>query len=111
MIVRRNLIATKHFAVAWGYNINLDVPFGLQVFLGRRLTPGNGEHRYRVVFGFCCDLPKLVWLDEIWAVNEPGYVRGMPVARRGIASSEWTGRRYHLAGIHWFRRWWFERHD
>lgn len=110
-----NYFRSKFLAVSWGYFISADCPFSFCVALGPRPTPPDMPNivwsKYRVTFGAYWDWPKFMWLDERWVLNEAGYVHGMPVARQGVASSAWTGRRYHLRYAGWYRGWWFTRHD
>lgn len=116
------MIRTKHFALSWGYNVGTDTRYGLTIALGNRpktdpFVPGNCEKassygpRYRVVLSLWFDWPQFRWLDETWAFNEPGYIKGMPVPRRGIRSSAWTGRGLMLAGVDWQRGWSFHRYE
>lgn len=102
---------TKHLAASWGYDIVSDCRFSLRVGIEQRHRDGEpGYILYRLFFGFYCDWPKLAWAHEAWAVDEPGYLRGMPVARQGVKSSTWTGREWHLLGIQWCRGWSFNRY-
>jgi hypothetical protein len=96
---------TKHLAASWGYDINTDCPFGLRVALGHRKADAGSSMLYRLIVHLYFDWPKLVWAHEAWAVNEPGYLQGMPVARQGVRSSAWTGREWHLYGWDWYRGW------
>lgn len=97
-------VRTKHFAVSWGYDLPTDSWFGLRVYLGYRKPEPQCPH-YRFAFRFYFDWPKLTWAHETWAVDEAGYLRGLPVMRQGVRSSAWTGREWHLRGVEWYRGW------
>jgi hypothetical protein len=107
MIIRR-----KHWALQTGYDVSTDCPFGFTLCLGQRIkTKYQSGPVYRLVIGLSFDWPKLLWAEEAWAMNERGYIRGMPVARQGIRSSAWTGRARHLAGITWYRNFSVAKYD
>lgn len=93
-------ILRRHFALQLGYDISTDCWHGITLALGAR--DGTGS-RYRLILSFSFDWPQIVWRDEVWVINEPGYIRGLPVARRGVRSSAWTGRQQHVAAIVWNR--------
>lgn len=103
------MIRTKYFAISWGYHIQTDLPFSLTVAIGHR-KPENGGYRYRSIFQCYCDWPKFHWVNETWAMNEPGYLQGMPIARRGVPSSLWTGRPWSMRFAGWYRGWSFTRY-
>ena len=105
------MIRTKYFALSWGYQINSDCPFGFTVALGHRAVTESGSPRYRFIFGVYWDYPKILWAHQDWAINEPGDLRGMPLPRRGIPSSLWTGNEYRIAGFGWYRGWHWRRYD
>jgi hypothetical protein len=106
---------TKHLAVSWGYDIETDSPFSFRMALGHRdCEPDTIIHRpirYRLLFGFWFDWPKLIWAHETWAVDEPGYLRGMPVRRPRPLRRLWPGQKWHLRGLSWCRGWSFNRYD
>lgn len=95
-------ILRRHFALQVGYDVSTGCRYGVTLGLGAR--DGKGS-RYRLILSFSFDWPQIVWRDEVWVINEPGYIRGLPVARRGVPSSIWTGRRYSVAEWMWPRHW------
>lgn len=103
----------KHVFLQTGYHIGSDCRYGLTVGLGHRdLTPENQYGpRYRLIISFVFDRPVAWWRQEAYAINEPGYVKGIPVGRLGIPSSTWTGRDQFLGGWYWphFFAWSFRR--
>ena len=101
------MIRAKYFAINWGYHIGSDCPFGLTIALGHREGLGS---RYRAIFDCYWDWPKFHWVNENWAMNEAGYVRGMPIGRRGVRSSLWTGRDWSMRFAGWYRGWSFTRY-
>ena len=102
------MIRMRHFALNWGYDIQTDCPFSLTIALGHsRLVWKHAYPRYRLIVSFAFDWPKVEWRDTEWAVNEPGYLQGMPVQRQGIAASAWTGRRMTVRRVTWFRKFWW----
>lgn len=101
------MIVRKHFALQTGYHAGTDTRYGITLALGYRI----GKPRYRFVASLVWDLPKFVYASEDWALNEPGYVRGLPIGRQGVRSSAWTGRSMHLVGWSWFWRWSARRYD
>jgi hypothetical protein len=99
-------IVRKQWAFQTGYDIHHDLIHGFQLHLGHRVKKKPGEPVYRVSIFAQWDWPKLVWRSATWAVNEAGYVRGMPVLRQGRLSRVWkaiTGREHYLSGILWDR--------
>ena len=101
----------KHWALQIGYHAGTDTRYGITLGIGRRISPLPGECRYRLFFAATFDRPKPIWSSDFWRLNEPGCVRGLPIARQGIASSAWTGRDMHLAGWHWPVFWGVRRYD
>jgi len=101
---------TKHLALSWGYAIQTDAPFSLCLMLGRRNRIKTGDHIYRLNFSIWWDWPKLIWAHEAWAVNEPGYLRGMPVRRPRPLRRLWPGQKWHLRGVGWYRGWSFKHY-
>ena len=101
------MIRTKHFALNWGYDIRTDCPFSLTLALGHHPPRFQYDFFYKFVVFFAFDWPKVEWRDTEWAVNEPGYLRGLPVQRQGIAASAWTGRRMTVRRITWYRKFWW----
>jgi hypothetical protein len=107
MIVRR-----KHWALSLGYDIATDNPFGFTLCLGHReKTVGGFGPQYRFVVAFSFDWPRLTWIGETWRLNEPGCVRGLPIARAGMRSSAWTGREYQVGSVSWDRSFYWARYD
>ena len=53
-----------------GYDIVSDLPHGFTL------------HLFGRTFNFHWDWPKPVWFNRSWAVNEKGYMQGMPIMRR-----------------------------
>ena len=47
-----------------------------------------------LLVAFHFNWPHLIWYNKHWAMNEPGYIQGMPVARR-------EPKRWLLRGIAW----------
>jgi hypothetical protein len=92
----------ERFALAWGHDIHRDCPFSLTIALGFRKRHFMGP-RYRFVFKVYWAWPQISWADDTWALNEEGYLPGMPIARRGIPSSLWTGRPWHIRSVAWVR--------
>lgn len=104
------MIRLKHFALSIGYDIGTDCPYGFTLALGRRAGRKPGEPIWKFIVECHWDLPKLVWRWEEFAINEPGYVQGLPVPRLGIRSSAWTGREFSLYGIQWYRGFYWSWH-
>ncbi len=102
MIIRR-----PSFSVGWGYHIGTDSPFSFSLCLGRRDPKFRRDLCYKLVVGFAFDWPKLIWHNSDWAVNELGYVRGLPVYRRGYPAYAWTGRRWTIYHVSWSRYFWW----
>lgn len=53
-----------------GYDIVSDLPHGFTL------------HAWGLTFNLHFAAPKAVWYNQHWAVNEKGYVQGMPVLRQ-----------------------------
>jgi hypothetical protein len=100
---------TKHLAASWGYDALTDSAFSFRMAAVHRQA-AQGEFKYRLVFGFWFDWPKLIWAHETWAVDEPGYLRGMPVRRPQPLRRLWPGQKWHLRGLSWCRGWSFNRY-
>ena len=92
---------TRHLALQVGYDIETDYRFVAVLAIGARQPTPEAPRRYRLILKMGLDLPRITWRNETWAVNEPGYIRGMPVARRGIRSSTWTGRSQQVWDFRW----------
>ncbi len=106
------MIRRKHWALSLGYDIATDCPYGVTLCLGHREKHvGSFGPQYRFVVSFSFDWPKLSWKHETWALNEPGYIKGMPVARRGTRSSAWTGREYQVWSVSWYRNFYWARYE
>lgn len=119
-------ILTPYFAFSVGYHIQTDSPYGLTIAVGQRLVEKyildemgiirkvlavrKSRPCYRAALSIYCDRPQIAWANERWAVNEPGYLVGMPVPRRGVQSSAWTGREWHIRSVSWVRGWSFNRY-
>ena len=63
-----------------GYDIIADLPHGFNLLLGR------------LIVSFHFDWPRPVWYNKFYALNEHGYVQGMPVRRA-------KPKRWRLRGI------------
>lgn len=110
------MIRTRHFALQAGYNGIHDTRHGFVLGLGERqrstrAVPRDCSPRYRFIVTVAWDWPQPIWADENWALNAPGYVRGLPIWRDGIASSTWTGRKYTLFGWRWSRSFSWVRYE
>ena len=57
-------------ALQTGYDIIADLPHGFNLLVGRLLV------------SFHWDWPRPVWHNRNWALNEAGYIQGMPVYRK-----------------------------
>lgn len=104
-------IRTRRFALQTGYNAVHDTLHGFVLALGERHHGGNCGPRYRFIVTFAWDWPYALWADENWTLNAPGYVRGLPIWRYGVASSAWTGRSYARSGWRWVRSLSCERYE
>lgn len=72
-----------------GYDIGSDLHHGFTLKVGKLLI------------GCHWDWPQVIWYNRSWAVNEKGYVQGMPVVRR-------RPRKFLFRSICWSRK--FEVH-
>lgn len=91
------LIRRRSWALMIGYDIGTDLPYGLVLGIGER-PQGRG---YRFIVNWHFGLPTAVYALEEWALNETGYLRGLPIARAGIKSSAWTGRDRWIVSWRW----------
>jgi hypothetical protein len=99
-------IVRKQWAFQTGYDIGTDLPFGFQLYLGRRTKSKLGEPAYHAQIFAQWDWPRLKWRSATWAVDEPGQLRGMPVMRQGGFPKRWkawTGYEHVLSGVSWPR--------
>ncbi len=105
------MIRTKHFALQWGYAFWCDMEAGFTLCLFARRYTDAGPYkasRYKLTVEVGWNWrPTIVWREEAWRINEPGTIRGMPLARPGVASSAWTGRARSVERVYWDRasRW------
>lgn len=53
-----------------GYDIGCDLHHGFTLKVGKLLIASHW------------DWPRIIWYNRSWAVNEHGYVQGMPIMRR-----------------------------
>jgi hypothetical protein len=100
------ILRTKHFGLQTGYAIAYDLSYGITLGLGRRESKNQPKNQWGVVYRLIISiawnwLPTVVYRDEDWMLNEPGYVKGIALRRPGIRSSAWTGRSRTLAHWHW----------
>ena len=72
-------------AYRFGYDITTDLHHGFVLVWGKR--------RKRLL-AFHWNWPHLVWFNRSWAVDEAGYIRGMPVYRK-------TKKKWLLRAIKW----------
>lgn len=87
--------------IVWrfGYDITTDLHHGFTLVIG--------NIRKRLIIGFHFNRPTLVWYNRHYALDEPGYIQGMPVIRR-------KPKRWLLRGIQWQRKFewkWWVKHD
>ena len=76
------LIKRKHFIFRTGYDIRADCHHGFTLKIGKLLIACQ------------FDWPHIIWFNRDWAVNEAGYIQGMPVLRR-------KPKRWLLRGVSW----------
>jgi hypothetical protein len=66
----------------FGYDIVTDLHHGFSLCVGR------------LYIGFHYNLPHLVYYNRHWAMDEAGYIQGMPVYRR-------KPKRWLIRGVRW----------
>jgi hypothetical protein len=95
------MLRTKWFALHVGYQLWCDKPAGFTL----ALFPRRGTPKYTLLIECGWNWkPTITYRDPNWHVNEPGFVRGFPVARAKPL------RRRTIRSIYWARalRWqWF----
>lgn len=94
------MIRTRHFAFQTGYQMEFDLEAGFTLALFARTGAGP---RYRLIVTVGWNWrPTITYRDNVWSLNEPGHVRGLPI-RRHTAPCGWRGNKVSFKSIRWER--------